>query len=78
MDKTLRALADRAEITDLMDRYLLSLDERKFDESWARSMFTADGSWSVARSTVSSRGPVPAGGFSGWRCVPFGPPGSRP
>src|SRR5439155_10259174 len=42
MDKTLRALADRAEITDLMDRYLLSLAERTFDESWARSMFTED------------------------------------
>ncbi|MGP3924123.1 nuclear transport factor 2 family protein [Streptomyces sp. 8N616] len=38
----LQDLADRAEITDLADRYLLSLDAREFDEPWARSMFTDD------------------------------------
>jgi hypothetical protein len=35
-------LADRAEITDLIDRYLLSLDDRDVDEAWARSVFTDD------------------------------------
>ncbi|MGP3971610.1 nuclear transport factor 2 family protein [Streptomyces sp. 6N223] len=39
----LRGLLDRAEITDLVDRYLRSLDERDaFDEEWARSLATED------------------------------------
>ena len=42
MHEELRVLTDRAEITDLVDRLLLSLDERKLDESWARSTFTED------------------------------------
>jgi len=29
---------DHQDITDLIDRYFLSLDERNFDDSWARSM----------------------------------------
>lgn len=38
----IRALTDRAEITDLFDRYLRSLDDRQFDEAWAESFFTED------------------------------------
>ncbi|MEU5187302.1 nuclear transport factor 2 family protein [Streptomyces klenkii] len=36
------ALADRAALTDLIDRYLLSLDARRFDDAWARGLFTPD------------------------------------
>ncbi|MFJ8850413.1 hypothetical protein [Streptomyces sp. NPDC102437] len=36
MQRQVRALTDRAEITDLMDRYLRSLDDGAFDEEWAR------------------------------------------
>ena len=32
----------KAEITELLDRYLRSLDERSFDEQWAREYFTED------------------------------------
>ena len=31
-----------AEVGGLLDRYLLSLDDGKLDEEWARSLFTAD------------------------------------
>jgi SnoaL-like protein len=41
-DQLSRSPADRAEITDLIDRYLLSLDDRDFDEARARSVFTDD------------------------------------
>ncbi|THA57825.1 nuclear transport factor 2 family protein [Streptomyces sp. A1136] len=40
MQRQLRALTDRAEITDLMDRYLRSLDDGVFDEAWARDFHT--------------------------------------
>ncbi|MEU8550866.1 nuclear transport factor 2 family protein [Streptomyces roseoverticillatus] len=36
------ALTDRAAVTDLIDRYLLSLDARRFDDAWARGLFTPD------------------------------------
>ncbi|MEV5376877.1 nuclear transport factor 2 family protein [Streptomyces nondiastaticus] len=36
------ALTDRAAVTDLIDRYLLSLDARRFDDAWARRFFTPD------------------------------------
>ncbi|CAM5500431.1 nuclear transport factor 2 family protein [Streptomyces abikoensis] len=36
------ALTDRADITELIDRYLLSLDERRFDDAWAHGFFTPD------------------------------------
>ncbi len=32
----------KAEITELLDRYLRSLDERRFDEHWAREFFADD------------------------------------
>jgi hypothetical protein len=36
------AMADRADVGDLIDRYVASQDERGLDETWARSMFTDD------------------------------------
>jgi len=38
----LDALAQRAEVGALLDRYLLSLDENRIDDAWSRSIFTAD------------------------------------
>ncbi|WP_068178432.1 nuclear transport factor 2 family protein [Mycobacterium sp. UM_CSW] len=32
----------KSEIAELVDRYLCSLDERKFDDDWARGFFTED------------------------------------
>ncbi|WP_329178939.1 nuclear transport factor 2 family protein [Streptomyces decoyicus] len=40
--RQLQYLTDRAEITDLLDRYLRSLDEGRFDEAWARAFHTED------------------------------------
>lgn len=37
-----RRLTDRVDLVELIDRYLLSLDEGGFDEAWARSLFTED------------------------------------
>ena len=42
MQRQLQTLTDRAEITDLLDRYLRSLDEGFFDEEWARAFHTED------------------------------------
>jgi hypothetical protein len=39
----LRALADRAEISDLIDRYVIALDTQDdygFDDTWTRAIFT--------------------------------------
>ncbi|MGI5237977.1 nuclear transport factor 2 family protein [Dactylosporangium sp. CA-139066] len=38
----IRALADRLAVGELCDRYLLVLDEGRFDESWAAGVFTDD------------------------------------
>jgi hypothetical protein len=38
----IRMLVDRAELSDLADRYLRALDERTFTQEWARSVFTED------------------------------------
>ncbi|TWE18560.1 SnoaL-like protein [Kitasatospora atroaurantiaca] len=38
----LGAFVDRDAVARLIDRYLASLDERVFDEAWARSFFTED------------------------------------
>jgi len=38
----LGAFADRDAVARLIDRYLASLDQRIFDDSWARSLFTED------------------------------------
>ncbi|MBG0852938.1 nuclear transport factor 2 family protein [Streptomyces spinoverrucosus] len=40
--RQLRDLTDRADISDLMSRYLHSLDEGVFDEEWARAFHTED------------------------------------
>ncbi|MFD8596069.1 nuclear transport factor 2 family protein [Kitasatospora sp. NPDC059646] len=42
LERQVRALTDRAEITGLVDGYLLSLDGGRFDGEWARRHFTAD------------------------------------
>jgi SnoaL-like protein len=51
-------LRDRVLITDLLDRFLLSLDERVFDEAWARRLFAED---------VTSETPV--GDVEGWDAI---------
>lgn len=38
----LGALLDRAEIQDLLDRYVVGTDERRFDDAWLQSIFTDD------------------------------------
>lgn len=43
-NSVLRDLADRAAIERLVTDYLRSLDERAFDDDWARSVFTEDAS----------------------------------
>ncbi|MFB7213532.1 nuclear transport factor 2 family protein [Streptomyces sp. NPDC056255] len=55
MQRQLRALTDRAEITDLMDRYLRSLDEGVFDEEWARAFHTEDVTAEMPIGTVHGR-----------------------
>lgn len=41
-DPRLHRLLDQADLRDLIDRYLYSLDVRGFDEDWAREVFTDD------------------------------------
>ncbi|MEU6479352.1 nuclear transport factor 2 family protein [Streptomyces sp. NPDC047017] len=53
--RQLRNLTDRAEITDLLDRYLRSLDEGVFDEEWARAFHTEDVSAEMPIGTVHGR-----------------------
>ena len=53
--RQVRALTDRAEITDLMDRYLRSLDEGAFDEEWARAFHTEDVTAEMPIGTVHGR-----------------------
>ncbi|WP_367140138.1 MULTISPECIES: nuclear transport factor 2 family protein [Streptomyces] len=55
MHRQLQALTDRAEITDLLDRYLRSLDERVFDEAWARAFHTEDVTAEMPIGTVRGR-----------------------
>ncbi len=55
MHRQLQDLTDRAEITDLMDRYLRSLDERVFDEAWARAFHTEDVTAEMPIGTVHGR-----------------------
>ncbi|MCX5110889.1 nuclear transport factor 2 family protein [Streptomyces sp. NBC_00378] len=55
MRRQLRALTDRAEIADLMDRYLRSLDEGVFDEEWARAFHTEDVTAEMPIGTVHGR-----------------------
>ncbi|GAA2474705.1 nuclear transport factor 2 family protein [Streptomyces longisporus] len=55
MQRQLQALTDRAEITDLLDRYLRSLDEGVFDEEWARAFHTEDVTAEMPIGTVHGR-----------------------
>ncbi|NED77448.1 nuclear transport factor 2 family protein [Streptomyces sp. SID9944] len=55
MQRQLRTLTDRAEITDLMDRYLRSLDEGVFDDEWARAFHTEDVTAEMPVGTVRGR-----------------------
>ncbi|GGU69066.1 hypothetical protein GCM10010211_38170 [Streptomyces albospinus] len=51
----LQHLIDRAEITDLLDRYLRSLDEGIFDEAWARAFHTEEVTAVMPVGTVHGR-----------------------
>lgn len=42
LEAQLRRLTDRSDLHDLIDRYMITLDEGKFDDAWTRSLFTAD------------------------------------
>ncbi|MCX4881568.1 MULTISPECIES: nuclear transport factor 2 family protein [unclassified Streptomyces] len=55
MRRQLQTLTDRAEITDLMDRYLRSLDEGVFDDEWARAFHTEDVTAEMPIGTVKGR-----------------------
>lgn len=55
MQQQVQALTDRAEITDLSDRYLRSLDEGVFDEEWARAFHTEDVTAEMPIGTVHGR-----------------------
>jgi hypothetical protein len=55
MRRELRALTDRAEIADLLDRYLRSLDKGPLDEEWARAFHTEDVTAEMPVGTVSGR-----------------------
>ncbi|GHA22178.1 hypothetical protein GCM10010329_51890 [Streptomyces spiroverticillatus] len=60
----LRALTDRAEITDLFDRYLRSLDDmhtdgsRTLDETWSASFFTEEATTATPAGEVAGRAAV--------------------
>ncbi|MER5885484.1 nuclear transport factor 2 family protein [Streptomyces sp. NPDC001941] len=53
-----RHLLDRAEITDLFDGYLRSLDDREFDEAWAARHFTPDARTRTPAGDVHGRDAV--------------------
>ncbi|MFE0376766.1 nuclear transport factor 2 family protein [Streptomyces inhibens] len=55
MRHQLQYLTDRAEISDLLDRYLRSLDEGRFDEAWARAFHTEDVTAEMPIGTVHGR-----------------------
>ncbi|MGK5545106.1 nuclear transport factor 2 family protein [Streptomyces sp. URMC 127] len=55
MHRQLQVLTDRADITDLLDRYLRSLDERVFDEAWVRAFHTEDVTAEMPIGTVRGR-----------------------
>ncbi|MET9291841.1 nuclear transport factor 2 family protein [Streptomyces sp. NPDC003077] len=58
MQRHLRALTDRAEITDLLDRFVRSLDEGRFDEAWARAFYTEDAVAEMPVGTARGRDAV--------------------
>ncbi|MGW2476121.1 nuclear transport factor 2 family protein [Streptomyces sp. NPDC001665] len=56
--RQLRYLTDRAEITDLLDRYLHSLDHGVLDDEWARAFHTEDVTAEMPVGTVHGRDAV--------------------
>ncbi|KUL35221.1 hypothetical protein ADL22_27850 [Streptomyces sp. NRRL F-4489] len=60
MERRVRELTDRAEIGDLLARYLGSLDEGVFDEAWGRAFFTEDATAVLPLGTVRGRDAVVA------------------
>ena len=58
----LRRLTDRLDVRDLVDRYLAGLDEARFDDAWARSIFTEDGRFEVPMG--GHRGAAGMAGFT--------------
>ncbi|MEW1659292.1 nuclear transport factor 2 family protein [Streptomyces sp. NPDC093707] len=59
-ERQLRLLVDRAEITDLLGRYLRSLDEGVFDEAWGRAFYAEDATARMPIGTVRGRDAVVA------------------
>ncbi len=57
-ENRIRELLDRSEITDLLDRYLRSLDEGVFDDRWARTYYTEDATAEMPIGTVHGRDAV--------------------
>lgn len=56
-----RTLTDRADISDLLSRYLRSLDERTFDkdgEDWARAFYTEDVTAETPIGTLRGRAAI--------------------
>ncbi|MFG2114323.1 nuclear transport factor 2 family protein [Streptomyces sp. NPDC048718] len=53
--RRLQSLTDRAEITDLMNRYVRSLDDGVFDEEWARAFHTEDVTAEMPIGTIHGR-----------------------
>jgi hypothetical protein len=58
----LRGLADRMDVRELVDRYLAGLDRARFDDAWARSIFTEDGRFEVPMG--GHRGAAGMAGFT--------------
>ncbi|GAA3487105.1 hypothetical protein GCM10018987_11840 [Streptomyces cremeus] len=60
----IRALTDRAEVTDLFDRYLRSLDDvhadggRALDAAWAAAFFTEEATTATPAGQVAGRSAV--------------------
>ncbi|MFC8538598.1 nuclear transport factor 2 family protein [Streptomyces sp. NPDC057249] len=55
MRRQLRHLSDRAEITDLLDRFLRSLDHGVLDDEWACAFHTEDVTAEMPVGTVHGR-----------------------
>ncbi|MFG3103551.1 nuclear transport factor 2 family protein [Streptomyces sp. NPDC048182] len=53
--RRLRTLTDRAEIADLLDRYLRSLDDGVIDDAWGRAFHTEDVTARMPVGTVQGR-----------------------
>ncbi|NEC63955.1 nuclear transport factor 2 family protein [Streptomyces sp. SID9727] len=58
VQRQLRYLTDRAEITDLLDRFLRSLDHGVLDDEWARAFHTEDVTAEMPIGTVHGRDAV--------------------